>query len=192
MLFLQLRSQANRNSDNAIVDGDSARAQKRRASSTSNDPSKRPRLSTELSADSPATLRNSPPSPKADSEALRAQRRNSQAQEEKKRGRRLFGGLLNTLSQGNSVTHIKKRQEIEKRQADRAAKAREEDDGRKQEKLEKLKTIRQREAVRFRERTVGTIEILGRLRANLNSFKYATITCLPWQISSVRKQSRSS
>jgi hypothetical protein len=135
---------------------------KRRASSVSDSAAKRPRLSPEACGDSPSTLRNSPPASNPDAatesqskQASASERRNSHVQEERKRGKRLFGGLLNTLAQGNSASQIKKRQEIEKRQQERAARQREEDDGRKAEKLAKLKEIRIQETAKFHEQSVS-------------------------------------
>lgn len=80
--------------------------------------------------------------------------RSSFSQEEKKRGKRLFGGLLNTLSQTTSNSQQKRRQEVEKRQQERAAKQRTEDDNRRSERLAKLDKIRRVEQVRFDEQVV--------------------------------------
>ncbi|KAJ3532907.1 hypothetical protein NM208_g8223 [Fusarium decemcellulare] len=51
-----------------------------------------------------------------------ADRRRLATQEEKKRGKRLFGGLLSTLSQTTGSTQQKRRLEIERRQQDRLQK----------------------------------------------------------------------
>lgn len=80
--------------------------------------------------------------------------RSSFSQEEKKRGKRLFGGLLNTISQTTSNSQQKRRQEVEKRQQERAAKQRTEDDKRRSERLAKLDKIRRAEQVRFDEQVV--------------------------------------
>lgn len=81
--------------------------------------------------------------------------RNSFSQEDKKRGKRLFGGLLSTLSQTTTNSQQKKRQEIEKRQQERATKQRIEDNKRRSEKLVKLERIRNIEQIRFDEQVVG-------------------------------------
>lgn len=90
--------------------------------------------------------------------------RNSFSQEEKKRGKRLFGGLLSTLSQTTNNSQQKRRQEVEKRQQERAAKQRIEDDKRRSERFAKLDKIRKVEQVRFDEQAVrrmdGAIEYL--------------------------------
>lgn len=75
-------------------------------------------------------------------------------EEERKRGKRLFGGLLSTLSQTTSNSQQKRRQEIEKRQQEKAAKQKAEDDTRRNERLAKLSRIRKIEQVRFDEQVM--------------------------------------
>lgn len=77
--------------------------------------------------------------------------------EEKKRGKRLFGGLLSTLSQTTTNSQQKRRQEIEKRQQEKAAKQKTEDDLRRNERLAKLDRIRKIEQVSFDEQVVSTV-----------------------------------
>ncbi|RQM06389.1 hypothetical protein DH86_00001169, partial [Scytalidium sp. 3C] len=123
-------------------------------------PSKRSRLSNEGSVESTATLRPSPPresehapeatggaptEPRKDS----LDRRKSSVQEERKRGQRLFGGLLSTLSQSASNGQQKRRQEIERRQLERAKQQKVEDEGRRAEKLARLNAVRKVEQVKF-------------------------------------------
>lgn len=76
-------------------------------------------------------------------------------EEERKRGKRLFGGLLSTLSQTTSNSQQKKRQEIEKRQQEKVAKQKAEDDSRRNERLAKLSRVRKIEQVRFDEQVVS-------------------------------------
>lgn len=83
-------------------------------------------------------------------------RRESFTQEDKKRGRRLFGGLLNTLSQTTSNSQQKRRLEIEKRQQEKATQQAREDDKRRSEKLAKLERIRRIEQIRFDEQVMRT------------------------------------
>jgi hypothetical protein len=123
---------------------------------------KRLRLSTDRDGDSVSTLQTSPKSspPAAESVTLPHKdanqgRKESNAQEERKRGRRLFGGLLNTLSQSSSDAQQKKRLEIEKRQQERARLQKAEDESRRAEKLRKLKEVRMREQVKFDEQSVS-------------------------------------
>ncbi|ESZ90198.1 hypothetical protein SBOR_9422 [Sclerotinia borealis F-4128] len=141
---------------------------KRRQSSVSEEASKRLRISTEDSAGSPSTLHSSPQaidsskhesSGKAQplgnspekSRNVHPERRRSSVQEERKRGQRLFGGLLNTLNQSTPNGQQKKRQEIEARQKERAAQRRAEAEDRKKEKIANLKAIRVVEQVKFQE-----------------------------------------
>ncbi|KUJ19276.1 uncharacterized protein LY89DRAFT_683182 [Mollisia scopiformis] len=133
---------------------------KRRQSSTSESISKRPRLSFDANVESPTNLHQSPeptdPSRRA-SESVQEpinERRKSSVQEEKKRGQRLFGGLLSTLSQSTPNGQHKRRLEIEKRQQERAKQQKAEDDVRRAEKLAKLKAIRKVEQVKFDEETM--------------------------------------
>lgn len=134
---------------------------KRRQSSTSEATSKRPRLSLDAGAGSPTALRHSPepidPSKKSAENGKDSvnERRKSSVQEEKKRGQRLFGGLLSTLSQTTPNGQQKRRLEIEKRQQEKAKQQKLEDEVRRAEKLAKLKAIRKEEQVKFDEETVS-------------------------------------
>ncbi|KAK4070188.1 uncharacterized protein Triagg1_6609 [Trichoderma aggressivum f. europaeum] len=84
--------------------------------------------------------------------AANQDRRRQAIQEEKKRGKRLFGGLMSTLSQtSNTSQQQKRRQEIERRQQDRMQKQRAEDDQKRAEKLEKLHLVRMAEQIVFDE-----------------------------------------
>lgn len=74
--------------------------------------------------------------------------------EEKKRGQRLFGGLVSTLSRTASSTQQQRRLEIERRQHEKAQQRRAEDEKRRAEKLEQLKRVRQIEQVKLDERAV--------------------------------------
>lgn len=88
-------------------------------------------------------------------------RRESYSQEEKKRGRRLFGGLLSTLSQTTANSQQKRRLEIEKKQQEKAVKQKTEDDKRRMEKLARLDKVRRIEQVRFDEQVVSLIHPPG-------------------------------
>jgi hypothetical protein len=81
-------------------------------------------------------------------------RRKNFSNEEKKRGQRLFGGLLNTLSQTTANSQQKKRLEIERRQQERAQQQRAEDDKRRAEKLAKLNHVRKIQQVKLDEQVV--------------------------------------
>lgn len=86
---------------------------------------------------------------------LSQDRRKSSAVEEKKRGQRLFGGMLSALSQSTPNGQQKRRLEIEKRQAERAKQHKLNEDTRKAEKLTKLKEVRKTEQVKFEEESVS-------------------------------------
>jgi hypothetical protein len=75
--------------------------------------------------------------------------------EEKKRGQRLFGGLLSTLSRKTDTSQQKKRQEIERRQQERAQVHKIEDDKRRAEKLANLHHVRKIEQVKWDEQVVS-------------------------------------
>ncbi|CAH0049248.1 unnamed protein product [Clonostachys solani] len=78
-----------------------------------------------------------------------ASRQKPASLEEKKRGKRLFGGLLNTLSQPNNSSHQKRRQEIEKRQQERLEKQKVEDDQKNEKRFAHLREIRMGRQLEF-------------------------------------------
>lgn len=135
---------------------------KRRQSSDDEQPTKRPRISEEPNATSPTTQT----SPKVKLEDTPVEKkpsdsnqdlRKSRAQEEKKRGQRLFGGLLSTLSQSTPNGQQKRRQEIEKRQQERAKQQKAEDEIQRARKREDLVATRKAEQIKFDEASVGWI-----------------------------------
>lgn len=75
--------------------------------------------------------------------------------EERKRGQRLFGALLGTLSQKSSTTTQKRRADIEKKQQAKLKLQAEEYDAKKRDELDKLLAVRRREQQRFDEQSVG-------------------------------------
>ncbi|XWW97059.1 hypothetical protein V2A60_005040 [Cordyceps javanica] len=103
-------------------------------------------------------------------------------QEDKKRGRRLFGGLLNTLSQGASNSQQKRRQEIEKRQQERRQKQDSEDGQRRAERLAQLRAVRIREQIVFDEEVMRNrhVKMLAQARY-LQTNAEPRIYYLPWQ-----------
>jgi ABC-type phosphate transport system auxiliary subunit len=123
-------------SDHPTADADSTSPKRARLDSTNND------------------RNGSAGSPVAPKDQNQDRRPRNAREEEKKRGRRLFGGLLNTLSRTTSNTSSqKKRQDIERRQA-RVQQQRVEDDKHREEKLAKLKRVRLVEQVRYDEQVV--------------------------------------
>lgn len=84
------------------------------------------------------------------------QSRKNVSLEEKKRGRRLFGGLLNTLSQATpNKAQQNRRKEIERRQQERVQQQRVEDDRRRTDLLAERRRFRDAKQVDFEERMVG-------------------------------------
>lgn len=125
---------------------------------------KRPRLSVDPTSHSPTAIHDSPKAIKGEEDALpdknqsrdpNQERRKSSVVEERKRGQRLFGGLLSTLSQSTPNGQQKRRLEIEKRQQEKAKQQKAEDEVRRAEKLANLKAIRKAEQVKFDEESVG-------------------------------------
>lgn len=80
-------------------------------------------------------------------------RRQSASVEEKKRGKRLFGGLLSTLSQTNNSSQRRK-QDGERRQQARASQQKAEGDKHREARLSKLKSLRKLEQIDWEERVV--------------------------------------
>ena len=115
---------------------------KRRQSSLDSESSKRPRLDTrtsqQFSDDRSPTLASSPPRRKPSVIG-------SGAAEERKRGQRLFGALLGTLSQTSAKPAHRRRDEIEKRQQDKLRQKDEELADEKRRKREQLDAVRRKE-----------------------------------------------
>ncbi|KAF4334587.1 hypothetical protein FBEOM_11565 [Fusarium beomiforme] len=78
-------------------------------------------------------------------------RRRNATQEEKRRGKRLFGGLLSTLSQTSSSLQQRRRLDIERRQQERLQKQNIEDDKLREEKRARLTESRRGEQLAFDE-----------------------------------------
>ena len=126
---------------------------KRRQSSLDSDSSKRPRFDTQVARRS--TDNQSPPlttSPPRRKSALGAG-----AAEEKKRGQRLFGALLGTLSQASAKPAHRRRDEIEKRQQERQKQKEDEDEEAKRKKREELDSTRREEQRVWDKHSVGAI-----------------------------------
>jgi hypothetical protein len=133
---------------------------KRRQSSEPESTPKRPKIEEESKYDSKrpsptrrrSSLKIENDSPKTENSG--PEKRKNSIQEERKRGQRLFGGLLSTLSQSTPNGQQKRRQEIEKRQREKAKQQKAEDEGRRAQRLADLKTIRKAEQIKFDEQSV--------------------------------------
>ncbi|KAI4176224.1 MAG: hypothetical protein LQ348_006033 [Seirophora lacunosa] len=126
-----------------IVPEEAVQPEKRRISSFSEGSSKRPRLDSKASPDNI----EAPTSPKA--KERREDRRRGGQMEERKRGQRLFGALLGTLSQSSSSTAQKRRTDIERKQQDKLREQAEELDEQKKQRLESLLVVRRNEQKKY-------------------------------------------
>lgn len=102
------------------------------------------------------------------SAAIDAGRRQLATQEEKKRGKRLFGGLLSTLSQTSGGSIQKKRMEIERRQQERMRKQSVEDSKLREEKRAKAMQARKGDQNVFDEEVVSWPKSHGMLWTGAN------------------------
>ncbi|KAL1639651.1 hypothetical protein SLS58_007710 [Diplodia intermedia] len=125
--------------------------QKRRQSFVSDAGSKRPRLSID---DTTSDSRNGPRHQNDPPTDRRVERRRSGAVEERKRGQRLFGALLGTLSQSSSSAAQRRRADIDKKQQEKLKLQAQEFDQRKKQRLEELMVVRRREQKKFDEQTM--------------------------------------
>ncbi|KAI4093443.1 MAG: hypothetical protein LQ344_002856 [Seirophora lacunosa] len=126
-----------------IVPEEAVQPEKRRISSFSEGSSKRQRLDSKASPDNI----EAPTSPKA--KERREDRRRGGQMEERKRGQRLFGALLGTLSQSSSSTAQKRRTDIERKQQAKLREQAEELDEQKKQRLESLLVVRRNEQKKY-------------------------------------------
>ncbi|KAF5668928.1 hypothetical protein FHETE_5195 [Fusarium heterosporum] len=118
-----------------------------------------------------------------DSAGVDADRRKLATQEEKKRGKRLFGGLLSTLSQTAGGTQHKRRLEIERRQQERIHKQSIEDDKVREEKRARLTEIRKGEQIVFDEEVMRNKHAKMLAMAQyLRTKSRPQIYYLPWKL----------
>ncbi|SLM37632.1 Pinin/SDK/MemA protein [Lasallia pustulata] len=113
---------------------------KRRQSSVSDSVNKRPRLGAEASH--------------GRQDAETPSRRKSEQVEERKRGQRLFGALLGTLSQSSSSTAQKRRADIEKKQQAKLKLQAREYDEKKKQQLEALNVVRRQEQKKYNKQSM--------------------------------------
>ncbi|KAJ4268579.1 hypothetical protein NW762_002644 [Fusarium torreyae] len=115
-------------------------------------------------------------------------RRRFATQEEKKRGKRLFGGLLSTLSQTTGNTQQKRRLEIERRQQERLQKQRVDDDKLREEKRARVTEVRKGEQVGFDEEVMRNkhSKILA-MAQYLRTRSHPQIYYLPWKLTEAQE-----
>ena len=82
------------------------------------------------------------------------ERRKSGLAEERKRGQRLFGALLGTLSQSSSSTAQKRRTDIERKQQAKLKLQADEFDEKKKQRLDAILEVRRREQKKYDKQTV--------------------------------------
>ena len=150
---------------------------KRKNSSLSEENSKRPRFASKTSRDQVETTHTST------GPARLSNRIYSGHLEERKRGQRLFGALLGTLSQSSSSTAQKRRTDIEKKQQAKLRLQTEEHEEQKKQRLESLMAVRRKEQKKYdkqsvRQHLMGQIPPLYPAEPSLR-YIYAIRTCLP-------------
>ncbi|KAI4144778.1 MAG: hypothetical protein L6R39_004036 [Caloplaca ligustica] len=122
---------------------------KRRMSSFSDEKSKRAKLGNEASP-----TNKEAPQPPTTPDRVQDRRRSGQL-EERKRGQRLFGALLGTLSQSSSSTAQKRRTEIERKQQAKLRLQAEEQDEQKKQRRESLMAVRRKEQTKYDRQSVS-------------------------------------
>ncbi|KAI0870264.1 pinin/SDK/memA/ protein conserved region-domain-containing protein [Hypoxylon argillaceum] len=129
--------------------------QKRKASPRGTTEDVAPKSPKRTKVDNEKTDERHDPRPKSSRE-ISTDRREIARQEEKKRGRRLLGGLMNTLSQASAGSQHRKRQDIERRQQAKSTQQRAEDDRLRMQRLSKLESVRKVEQLKFDEQVMKT------------------------------------
>ncbi|KAH6888660.1 pinin/SDK/memA/ protein conserved region-domain-containing protein [Thelonectria olida] len=110
-------------------------------------------------------------------------------QEEKKRGKRLFGGVLNTLSQTTGSSQQKRRREIEQRQRERMQKQKLEDESRRTEKLARLNEVRMSEQIVWEEEVMRHKHAKMLAMAKfLRTKAHPWIYYLPWKLTPAQEE----
>ncbi|KAJ5313391.1 uncharacterized protein N7443_000275 [Penicillium atrosanguineum] len=174
----------------AIPEQDSLRqspelpAKRRKSSVTEHDP-KRRRLSAQDDG-SPQSQTRRLSSPAQEPEQPAEKRPTGRGREdERKRGQRLFGGLLGTLSQSSNPAAQKRRADIEKRQQDKLKSQDSEHDGQKQRHKDRRDAIRRKEKPFYEREAIQTRH--SNLVAMAHFLKTKTEPALyykPWQLRS--------
>ena len=113
---------------------------------------------------------------------LTSERRKSSVQEERKRSRRLFGGILSALSQTAPSGQQKRRQEIEKRQAEKAKQQKVDDEDQRAERLARLKATRKAEQIKYNRESVSILPIQSPIAQSSNELPADAITTLEYTL----------
>ncbi|WXC62183.1 hypothetical protein SNK03_008041 [Fusarium graminearum] len=122
------------------------------------------------------------------SKGVDVDRRKVATQEEKKRGKRLFGGLLSTLSQTSGDSTQKRRLEIERRQQERMRKQSVEDDKLQAEKRARAMEARKGDQIVFDEEVMRNkhTKMLA-VAQYLRTKSQPQIYYLPWKLTEAQE-----
>jgi hypothetical protein len=116
-------------------------------------------------------------------------RREMALQEEKKRGRRLLGGLMNTLNQASTGSQHRRRQDIERRQQAKSTQQRAEEDRLRMQRLAKLEAVRKVEQFKFDEQVMETKHADMLAKAHyLQTRAKPKIFYRPWDLTRAQKE----
>lgn len=143
---------------------------KRRQSSVSEHESKRRRLSSQGNI-SPQSERRRPSSPPAETNGTSERkpvRPRGGREEDRKRGQRLFGGLLGTLSQKPSNAAQRRRADIEKKQQDKLKTQDVEYGEMKKRRKEQREEIRRREKPLYEREAVRLLQPIFYVLRNID------------------------
>lgn len=143
---------------------------KRRQSSISEHDTKRRRLSAQDNESPQSQRRRSSPAPAEQPTERRPAR--SGREEERKRGQRLFGALLGTLSQSSNSAAQKRRADIEKKQRDKLKVQAEEYGELKKRRKERREAIRRREKPFYEREAVGSFFALALVCGSANGLTF--------------------
>ncbi|KAJ5712623.1 hypothetical protein N7493_009091 [Penicillium malachiteum] len=159
-------------------------AKRRQSSVTDHDP-KRRRLSSQADT-SPHSQRQHPSPPKGDAAPGQSEEkkpsRTGRKDEDRKRGQRLFGALLGTLSQSSSSAAQKRRADIEKKQQDKLKSQADEYDGLKKKRKERRDFIRRKETPFYEREAMRTRHANLIAAAHFLKTRTEPILCYkPWQ-----------
>ena len=127
---------------------------KRRQSSISEHDPKRRRLSSQGDLSPDARRQHHSPGPSVPDRPTERRPNRQGREEDRKRGQRLFGGLLGTLSQSSTTAAQKRRADIEKRQQDKLKSQADEYDGLKKRRKERRDLIRKKETPFYEQEAV--------------------------------------
>ncbi|KAI2789470.1 hypothetical protein POX_d04961 [Penicillium oxalicum] len=156
---------------------------KRRQSSISEHDPKRRRLSSQGDLSPDARRQQHSPGPSVPDRPTERRPNRQGREEDRKRGQRLFGGLLGTLSQSSTTAAQKRRADIEKRQQDKLKSQADEYDGLKKRRKERRDLIRKKETPFYEQEAMRTRhETLIAMAHSLKTRTEPVLYYKPWQL----------